>query len=114
MTVLNRCLYKTEDRRSLRSFTNNVANIRGDEINIVKEYLDMARSWVALFVQSTISYFSDSPESQKVVLRNDNLTLEPLGAQIWMTVTIILHFQTYSLISHSNLKYAIIVITKHY
>lgn len=64
LAVLKRCLYKTEDRRSFRFL--RVATVRGDEISLVKNYLDMARSWVALFIQYTISFFSDSYQTQKV------------------------------------------------
>ncbi|KAI4460146.1 choline transporter-like (slc family 44) [Holotrichia oblita] len=63
-TVLKRCLYKTEDRRALRS--QRVASVPGDEISLAKRYLEITRSWVSLFVQYFVSFFSDSYDAEKV------------------------------------------------
>ncbi|KAI4460117.1 choline transporter-like (slc family 44) [Holotrichia oblita] len=63
-SVLKRCLYKTEDRRALRS--QRVASVPGDEISLAKRYLEITRSWVSLFVQYFVSFFSDSYDAEKV------------------------------------------------
>ncbi|KRT83761.1 hypothetical protein AMK59_3922 [Oryctes borbonicus] len=64
LTVLKRCLYKTEDRRNFRS--HRVASIPGDEISLAKRYLEIAKSWVSLFVQYCVGFFSDSYDAEKV------------------------------------------------
>ncbi|KAK9719051.1 Plasma-membrane choline transporter [Popillia japonica] len=62
--VLKRCLYKTEDRRKFRF--GRVANTAVDEISTAKRYLEITRSWVSLFVQYFVSFFSDSYDAEKV------------------------------------------------
>ncbi|XP_022906177.2 choline transporter-like 2 isoform X1 [Onthophagus taurus] len=61
--ILKRCLYKIEDRRSLK--IPRSSNIERDEVSEVKKFLDIASSWLGLVVQYAVDRFSDSVEAQQ-------------------------------------------------